>query len=250
MAAGHHLSSPLPVRRTLGRVLILRGNRREPSSDWAAWISGARFFFLLPCQAGCLSVTGGAVGSLRAWPPPRERGHVAHRSRVAVLPRAAFTGLITLGVGLPPRAGVTEARGPLCPRHRWSLWIVGRWPVSIPRFPGGAAPWDPPFVGVVHGVRTPLLRAVCRSPPAPVRAFPGGILCVRTGARGAFSGGNWMVALRSPGAPGRRRRGRALVRPFQLNSFTSWRSRSGALLGPRPGFDRLRRGVPAGGEPR
>ena len=96
---GIHPSSPLPVRRTLGRVLILRGNRREPSSDWAAWISGARFFFLLPCQAGCLSVTGGALGSLRAWPPPRERGHVAHRSRVAVLPRAAFTGLITLGAG-------------------------------------------------------------------------------------------------------------------------------------------------------
>ena len=67
---------------------------------------------------------------------------------------------------------MTEARGPLRPRHRWSLWIVGRWPVSIPRFPGGAAPWDPPFVGVVHGVRTPLLRAVCRSPPAPVRAYP------------------------------------------------------------------------------
>ena len=42
---GIHPSSPLPVRRTLGRVLILRGNRREPSSDWAAWISGARFFF-------------------------------------------------------------------------------------------------------------------------------------------------------------------------------------------------------------
>ena len=74
------------------------GYRREPSSGWAAWISG-RPFLLLPCQAGCLSVTGGALGSLRAWPPPRERGHVAHRSRVAVLPRAAFTGLITLGAG-------------------------------------------------------------------------------------------------------------------------------------------------------
>ena len=56
--------------------------------------------------------------------------------------------------------------------------------------------------------------------------------------------------LRSPGAPGRGRRGRALVRPFQLSSFTSWRSRSGALLGPRRGFDRPRRVVPAGGEPR
>lgn len=190
------------------------GYRREPSSGWAAWISG-RPFLLLPCQAGCLSVTGGALGSLRAWPPPRERGHVAHRSRVAVLPRAAFTGLITLGGWPPPRAGVTEARGPLCPRHRWSLWIVGRWPVSIPRFPGGAAPWDPPFVGVVHGVRTPLLRAVCRSPPAPVRAFPRrdplrADRCPRGFQWGQLDGHR----LRSPGAPGRRRRGRALVSPL------------------------------------
>ena len=92
---GHHPSAPLAARKGA----YPPGYRREPSSDWAAWISGARFFFLLPCQAGCLSVTGGALGSLRAWPPPRERGHVAHRSRVADPPRAAFTGLITLGVG-------------------------------------------------------------------------------------------------------------------------------------------------------
>jgi len=248
VAAGHDPSSPLPVRRTLGRALILRGTA---GSLRRAGLRGFRAgpFLLLPCQAGCLSVTGGALGSLRAWPPPRERGHVAHRSRVAVLPRAAFTGLITLGVGPPPRAGVTEARGPLCPRHRWSLWIVGRWPVSIPRFPGGAAPWDPPFVGVVHGVRTPLLRAVCRSPPAPVRAFPRrdplrADRCPRGFQWGQLDGHR----LRSPGAPGRRRRGRALVRPFQLNSFTSWRSPvPGGASGPSPGVDRLRRVVPAGG---
>ena len=125
---GIHPSSPLPVRRTLGRVLILRGNRREPSSDWAAWISGARFFFLLPCQAGCLSVTGGAVGSLRAWPPPRERGHVAHRSRVAVLPRAAFTGLITLGAG--PPASRWGDRSPGTSASPAPLESVDRWPLA------------------------------------------------------------------------------------------------------------------------
>ena len=96
---GIHPSSPLPVRRTLGRALTLRGTagslRRTGLRGFRAPVS----FSLLPCQAGCLSVTGGALGSLRAWPPPRERGHVAHRSRVAVLPRAAFTGLITLGAG-------------------------------------------------------------------------------------------------------------------------------------------------------
>lgn len=89
---------PSPCSSDARKGAYPSGYRREPSSDWAAWISGARLF-LLPCQAGCLSVTGGALGSLRAWPPPRERGHVAHRSRVAVLPRAALTGLITLGVG-------------------------------------------------------------------------------------------------------------------------------------------------------
>jgi hypothetical protein len=53
------------------------------------------------------------------------------------------------------RAGVTEARGPLGPRHPWSLWIVGRWPSLILRFPGGAAPREPPFVGVSAGSGPP-----------------------------------------------------------------------------------------------
>src|SRR5699024_2112178 len=74
---------------------------------------------------------------------------------------------------------------------------------------------------------------------------PGGILCVRTGARGAFSGGNWMVTLRSPGAPGRCRRGWALVRPFQLNSFTSWRSILGRFRA-LAGVDRLAESSPRG----
>ena len=95
---GHSPVLPSPCSSDARKGAYPPGYRREPSSDWAAWISGGPSF-LLPCQAGCLSVTGGALGSLRAWPPPRERGHVAHRSRVAVLPRAAFTGLITLGAG-------------------------------------------------------------------------------------------------------------------------------------------------------
>ncbi|KAJ5453344.1 hypothetical protein N7530_012811 [Penicillium desertorum] len=80
-------------------------------------------------------------------------------------------------------AVVTEARGPFGARHRWSLWIDGRWPYPKPRFLEGAAPRDPPFAGVVHGVWTLHPRATCRSLPAPSRA-PGRIPCVRTGAGG------------------------------------------------------------------
>lgn len=91
---------------------------------------------------------------------------------------------------LPPRlkragawrghAGVTEARGPIGPRHRWSLWIVGRWPVLIPRFPGGAAPREPPFVGVSAG---PDPSPEARMPQATQRSQgrTGGIPCVWTG---------------------------------------------------------------------
>src|SRR3954453_3972534 len=55
----------------------------------------------------------------------------------------------------------------------------------------GAAPRNPPFVGVVHGVWTLHPRAVCRSQPAPARASSW--TCVRTGAEG-LSGGNWIMA--------------------------------------------------------
>ncbi|KAH2565648.1 hypothetical protein KXV99_006865 [Aspergillus fumigatus] len=65
---------------------------------------------------------------------------------------------------------------PFGPRHRWSLWIVGRWPVLIPRFPGGAAPREPPFVGV-------------------------SATCVRTGSEG-LQWGQLDGRRRSPGAPG------------------------------------------------
>ena len=243
---GIHPSSPLPVRRTLGRALTLRGTagslRRTGLRGFRAPVSSSslpgRLSLCDRWRVGLAACVAPAPGTGTCRPPQSRCGP----------PSSGLHWLNHARGWPPPRAGVTEARGPLCPRHRWSLWIVGRWPVSIPRFPGGAAPWDPPFVGVVHGVRTPLLRAVCRSPPAPVRAFPRrdplrADRCPRGFQWGQLDGHR----LRSPGAPGRRRRGRALVRPFQLNSFTSWRSRSGALLGPRPGFDRLQLRRPRGG---
>jgi hypothetical protein len=111
---------------------------------------------------------------------------------------------------------VIEARGPFGPRHRWGLWIDGRWPYPKLRFLEGAAPWDPPFVGVVHGVWTLHPRATCRSLPAPSRAS-GRITCVRTGAE-EFSGGNWMVSASPRYAGGAAATGR-LVRPFHLTTF-------------------------------
>lgn len=95
---------------------------------------------------------------------------------------------------------MTEARGPFGPRHRWSLWIVGRWPVLIPRFPGGAAPREPPFVGVSAGSGPPT-----RGPYAAARQRPrgrsDGITCVRTGSEG-LQWGQLDGRRRSPGAPG------------------------------------------------
>ena len=113
-------------------------------------------------------------------------------------------------------AAVTEVRVPFGARQRWSLWITGRWPYPILRFLEGAAPWDPPFVGVVHGVWTLHPRATCRSLPSPSRAS-GRNTCVRTGAE-EFSGGNWMVSVSPRYAGGAAAIGR-LVRPFHLTTF-------------------------------
>lgn len=140
--------------------------------------------------------------------------------------RRPFGGFLTPGLVLMGRAllryapgtsaVVTEARGPFGPRHRWGLWIDGRWPYPKLRFLEGAAPWDPPFAGVVHGVWTLHPRATCRSLPAPSRAS-GRITCVRTGAE-EFSGGNWMVSASPRYAGGAAATGR-LVRPFHLTTF-------------------------------
>ncbi len=144
-----------------------------------------------------------------AGPPPQERG----RPPTAAVPTPP--ALFPLKPGLARRAGVTEARGPLGPRHRWSLWIVGRWPVLIPRFPGGAAPREPPFVGVSAGSGPPTRGPYAAGHTAPARAAWWNTLRADRCLRG-YSGGNWMVTFsRPPGAPGVCRGGRALVRPFQ-----------------------------------
>lgn len=110
------------------------------------------------------------------------------------------------------RATVTEVRGPFGHRHRWSLWILGRWPSLFLRFPGGAAPREPPFVGVSAGSGPPTREPYAAARQRP-QGRPGGITCVRTGSEG-LSGGNWMATCV---LPVRRacRCDRALVRPFQ-----------------------------------
>jgi hypothetical protein len=137
----------------------------------------------------------------------------------------------------PTIAGMTEARGPFGPRHRWSLWIVGRWPVLIPRFPGGAAPREPPFVGVSAGSGPPT-----RGPYAAARQRPrgrsDGVTCVRTGSEG-LQWGQLDGRRRLPGTPGRLTRpGERFVRPFWIHLHTlrpfggSWARRGQSLRGP------------------
>ncbi|KAJ5413851.1 hypothetical protein N7509_000486 [Penicillium cosmopolitanum] len=142
---------------------------------------------------------------LHGWHPPND----GRRPPWVIL---CCRGVPRLGFG--PGVGVAvapEARGPFGLRHRWSLWTDGRWPHLKPDSWGGAAPWDPPFAGVVHGVRTLHPRAVCRSPPPPARAAWRDH-CVRTGAEG-LSGGNWMAARVTPGTPGAPRRPGASCAP-------------------------------------
>ena len=130
-----------------------------------------------------------------AGPPPQERGR-SPTAAVPTLPR-----LKCAGAWCGP-AGVTEARGPFGPRHRWSLWIVGRWPVLIPRFPGGAAPREPPFVGVSAGPGPPTRGPYAAGHTAPARADWWNTLRADRCLRG-YSGGNWMATFsRPPGAPG------------------------------------------------
>ena len=130
-----------------------------------------------------------------AGPPPQERGR-SPTAAVPTLPR-----LKCAGAWCGP-AGVTEARGPFGPRHRWSLWIVGRWPVLIPRFPGGAAPREPPFVGVSAGSGPPTRGPYAAGHTAPARADWWNTLRADRCLRG-YSGGNWMATFsRPPGAPG------------------------------------------------
>ncbi|KAJ5413846.1 hypothetical protein N7509_000473 [Penicillium cosmopolitanum] len=166
------------------------------------------------------------VASSQRWSEGMCRGetqvsppHLPLLARDFVSPSAVPPWVILCCRGVPrlgfgPGVGVAvapEARGPFGLRHRWSLWTDGRWPHLKPDSWGGAAPWDPPFAGVVHGVRTLHPRAVCRSPPPPARAAWRDH-CVRTGAEG-LSGGNWMAARVTPGTPGAPRRPGASCAP-------------------------------------
>ncbi len=139
---------------------------------------------------------------------------------------------------------MTEARGPFGPRHRWSLWIVGRWPVLIPRFPGGAAPREPPFVGVSAGSGPPT-----RGPYAAARQRPrgrsDGITCVRTGSEG-LQWGQLDGRRRSPGTPGAVG---ATGRSFAPSGFTYIHSAPSGARGPGavvPFLRGRRRGRPSG----
>ncbi|KAJ5247908.1 hypothetical protein N7524_008883 [Penicillium chrysogenum] len=66
------------------------------------------------------------------------------RSALGPLGGHSAPGLVVMGAlaELLPGASavVTEARGPFGARHRWSLWIDGRWPYPKPRFLEGSRP--------------------------------------------------------------------------------------------------------------
>ncbi|KAF7174107.1 hypothetical protein CNMCM6106_008203 [Aspergillus hiratsukae] len=197
----------------------------------------------LPCQAGRLSVTGGAqVPSVG----PRFRNGGSRPSQPWLLlssgrrkrpwsdrpgcqrcsERPAMGAPVTPETcdGRPARG----PRGPFGPRHRWSLWIVGRWPVLIPRFPGGAAPREPPFVGVSAGSGPPT-----RGPYAAARQRPrgrsDGVTCVRTGSEG-LQWGQLDGRRRSPGTLGRSTR--LGERSFAPSGFTYIHSAPSGARGP------------------
>ena len=90
-------------------------------------------------------------------------------------------------------AAATEARVPLGARHRWSLWIDGRWPAdpSFGSIPGEAALRHTPFAGGHAGAGPPFRGPYAAANPRP-QGRPGWNTCVRTGSEG-LSGGNWMV---------------------------------------------------------
>jgi hypothetical protein len=117
------------------------------------------------------------------------------------------------GDGSP--AGVTEARGPLGLRRRWSLWIVGRWPSSPCKIPGGSRSAGAAVRRRVRGVWTPHLRAVCRSLPAPARASLAGSPACGPDLKGSVGAIGWSQR------PAVRRGCRwwpgASLRPFQFN---------------------------------
>ncbi|KAJ5243558.1 hypothetical protein N7489_003654 [Penicillium chrysogenum] len=139
------------------------------------------------------------------------------RSALGPLGGHSAPGLVVMGALAELLPGASAVPGGLLAPG--TVGVCGSMAAGHTRNPDswrGAAPWDPPFAGVVHGVWTLHPRATCRSLPAPSRA-PGRIPCVRTGAE-EFSGGNWMVPASPRYAGGAAATGR-LVRPFHLTTF-------------------------------
>ena len=102
-------------------------------------------------------------------------------------------------------------RSPGAIRRPAMMESVDRWPLAIlpARFLGGAALREPPFVGVSAG-SGPSTRGPHAAAWQRPRGRPARITCVRTGSEG-FSGGNWMVAVRSRYAGGAAAAGRSFV---------------------------------------
>ncbi|KAF4276694.1 hypothetical protein CNMCM8689_006013 [Aspergillus fumigatus] len=131
--------------------------------------------------------------------------------------------------------------------HRWDDRSPGAvWSPAPMEFPGGAAPREPPFVGVSAGSGPPT-----RGPYAAARQRPrgrsDGITCVRTGSEG-LQWGQLDGRRRSPGAPGAvgaagRRMSplldsptytpplRGLVGPARSAPFARWSAGAGAHQG-------------------
>ena len=146
-----------------GRWYYVEGERR-------AQLAGS--LCILPCSAGCLSAPGG--GQI-PW----------NRTPAAVATARCGRRSTPLGGEASPKA--TEARGPSGRRHRWGLWIIGRWPAFPSRFPGGAAVRYPLFASVLARSGPPTRGPYAAARQRP-RGRPAGITCVRTGVLGSSVG--------------------------------------------------------------
>ncbi|GCB28337.1 hypothetical protein AAWM_11222 [Aspergillus awamori] len=165
---------------------------------------------LLPCQAGHLSVTGGAqvlrgLASGTGCPPTPARWYSSRAAgvfsglrcsapRLRVdwsLPSQRHAGLIMPGV--PVVAGVSEVRGPFSVPG--TDGVCGSLAAGQPSFTDsrGSRPAGAAVRRRVRGVWTLHPRAVCRSLPAPARAIPGRVYLRADRFLGGYSGGNWMV---------------------------------------------------------
>ncbi len=129
-----------------------------PKPGECAGPGGSSYECILPCQAGCLSVTDGAVGSRTRGTPTSGTGAAAHRSRADASRAFSFKA----------RVGATRwgDRSPGAPWSPAPMESVDRWPLASPdtQIPGGSRPAGAAVRRRVRGVRTPHPRPVCRRP--------------------------------------------------------------------------------------